>query len=438
MFAVNLYRFILLLRHLGLKISYSELEDCYKSLNSINLSSKQELMWLMQATLVKREQELPLFKAAFDSFFSDLSERAKMSEEWQVLQEKMDNALKKAQADLVFDEQPIELADEEKVFYGQLPNDVQEKIKKFLHESTHGKHMHPEKFKPVIEDLVKGHLKYWQKQLPNILPREIECTGDSFMDQMLYNTRGQLIEKGLISLKDLKGLNSEELTEAKKLLKKLAKRFATRISRRYSVSKKARLVDIRKTIRGNIGYGGIPLQLKYRKRRIIKPSILLLVDISGSMIKYSAFVIQFIYYLSEVVSKIDTFIFSETADKLSAHQIKHGDMTKLIEMIENNPIWGEGTDIYHALGFLQNNHKDVFTQKTFVIIVSDTKTIKPRETVKKLAQLKSKVKKIIWLNPLPVFQWKLHSSVDLFKEHSEMFPCNTLADLENITTKNLI
>ncbi len=438
MFAANLFKFIQVLRQLGLIISYSEIEDFLKSLDYINLTHKNQLLWLMQSTLIKREQDIPILNAAFNSFFGSAEKMEDIINNWSELVDKLQQSKEKAEEDLIFNDEPIALSDEDKVFYGELSNEQQEKIKKFLEQSTHGKHMNPEKFRPVIEDLVKSHLKYWKKQINYVQPFEVELTGDPSLDQYLYNTHLELVKQGYISGKDLKDLNPAEMGEAKRLLKKLAKRFATKISRRYSLSKRAKLIDIRKTIRGNIGYGGVPLKLKYRNKRVQKPSILLLVDVSGSMIRYSAFIIQFIYFLSEVVNKIDTFIFSEKTAKLLTKQIKSWDLIKLEEYIENHPIYGEGTDIQNALKFVNEKHKKLLSQKTVVIIVSDTKTLKLKETAIELVKVKDRVKNIIWLNPLPKRDWPSQPSVELFKNYSDMYPCNTLSNLEELINKQII
>ncbi|WP_028307461.1 VWA domain-containing protein [Desulfitibacter alkalitolerans] len=437
MFAKNLYKFLQLLRKMGFKISYSEMEDFFQSLEHINIGDRNELMWLMQATVVKRAQDVPILTMAFKSFFANIEELDDLSDRWQNFKNIQEESKQKADEDLIFNETPINLSEEDKVFYGNLAKKQQEKIKKFLEESTHGNHMNPEKFRPVIEDLVKSHLKYWRKQT-QFNPLEIDFTGEPELDQYLYDTHMQLIEQGYVPGKDLKDLNAQELEEAKRLLKKLAKRFATKISRRYSLSRKAKLIDIRKTIRSSIGFGGVPLYLRYRKRRIQKPSILLIVDVSGSMIRYSTFIIQFMHYLAEVVKKIDTFIFSEKIEKLSVKQIKNSDLTKLEKLIQKSPIWGEGTDIQYALKSIQCDHNHLLTQKTVVIIVSDTKTIKLTDTAAELVNISNKARKVLWLNPMPLKQWDSHASVKLFQQYAQMFPCNTLKHLEKLISTQII
>lgn len=437
MIAKNLYKFLQLLRKMGFKISYSEMEDFFQSIDYINIGTKNELMWLMQATVVKREQDMLIFQMAFKSFFANIEEKEEMSDRWQKFQNIQELSKQKAEEDLIFNDTPISLSEEDKVFYAELAKEQRDKIKKFLEESTHGKHMNPEKFRPVIEDLVKSHLKYWKKQTQtNHL--EVQFTGDPDIDQFLYDTHMQLMEQGYVPGKDLKDLNAQELETAKRLLKKLAKRFATKISRRYSLSRKAKLIDIRKTIRSNIGFGGVPLHLRYRKKRIQKPSILLIVDVSGSMIRHSAFIIQFLHYLSEVVKKIDTFIFSEKIEKLSSKEIKSSDLAKLEQIIKTSSIWGECTDMHFALKSIQNDYNHLITQKTVVIVVSDTKTMKITDTAAELVIISKRVRKVLWLNPMPLNQWENHASVKLFQEYSEMFPCNTLNHLEKLINTQII
>ena len=83
MFVKNLYKFLQLLRKMGFKISYSEMEDFFQSIEYINIGDKNELMWLMQATVVKREEDLPIFKMAFNSYFASIEELEDLSDRWQ-------------------------------------------------------------------------------------------------------------------------------------------------------------------------------------------------------------------------------------------------------------------------------------------------------------------------------------------------------------------
>jgi uncharacterized protein len=49
-----------------------------------------------------------------------------------------------------------------------------------------------------------------------------------------------------------------------------------------------------------------------------------------------------------------------------------------------------------------------------------------------------KVKEILWLNTLPRDEWDNYSTVTAFQKLTNMFPCNTLADLEQVMSRKLL
>ena len=65
-----------------------------------------------------------------------------------------------------------------------------------------------------------------------------------------------------------------------------------------------KIVDVRRSLRSGLRYGGVLMDLKYKRRRIQKPNVILLTDISGSMLKYSGFLLEMMMGLSAVLPNI--------------------------------------------------------------------------------------------------------------------------------------
>jgi hypothetical protein len=82
---------------------------------------------------------------------------------------------------------------------------------------------------------------------------------------------------------------------------------------------------------------------------------------------------------------------------------------------------------------LRQNYASLLGGDSYVIIVSDTKTVALTEAVQELTQLKRKVKDIVWLNTLAEEEWEHAKTVHAFRTLVKMYPCNTLSDLEKVT-----
>ncbi len=202
-------------------------------------------------------------------------------------------------------------------------------------------------------------------------------------------------------------------------MKKLSRKLATKISRRYRMSKKVVKVDLRRSIKSNIRYGGIIFNLKYKQKRIQKPNILLVCDVSGSMARYAAFVIQFIYGLSAVISHIESFIFAEELEHVTPYfkKIRPFEET-MVELIGKSRIWGKGTNFGASLATLRAHFPLLLTSHTVIIVVSDTKTLDLERAEQELAATRRSVKEVLLLNTLPHDEWKDLRSVNIFQKYA--------------------
>jgi uncharacterized protein with von Willebrand factor type A (vWA) domain len=157
------------------------------------------------------------------------------------------------------------------------------------------------------------------------------------------------------------------------------------------------------------------------------------------MIRYSSFVLQFIYSLNAVVQRIESFVFAENLERVTPYFQQGQDFERtMTAVVRESGQWGGGTSLHSALKTLMLRYGDELTGSTTVIIVSDTRTIHHREAALELEKLRGKVKEIIWLNTLPRQEWSSYSTVAAFQRSAAMFPCNTLADLEQVMSRKFL
>ncbi|MDP2936361.1 MAG: VWA domain-containing protein [Dehalococcoidia bacterium] len=202
--------------------------------------------------------------------------------------------------------------------------------------------------------------------------------------------------------KDFSIFTSDEVTSIREVISQIAKRLSTRMSRRKKADSKAREIDLRRTFRKNMKYGGEIIELARRKKRIKKTKVILLCDVSGSMDCYSKFLVQFIFGLQNELTNVETFVFSTSITRVS-HLLERrslDDALAEVGKIVNH--WSGGTNIGASFNvFNEGLGKGMFSGKTIVMIFSDgwdrgdTKLLEAE-----MKKLRKRAFRILWLNPL--------------------------------------
>ncbi|MDA8234904.1 MAG: VWA domain-containing protein [Clostridia bacterium] len=451
----HIVRFIQVLRHLGVRVSSAETVEAIRSLEHIPLLEKQQVKFALRAVLAKDREAQRVFEQAFESYFVPLEQKQERLEQRQQQIQEYLEGLNQAEEELVFaftdDEDLItdegqetamklDLTEEQKATYAKLQQRERKKLKDYLkahHEGNDFNTPHN-----LLESVVRGQLEYWRRKLAQQEqeqeekrkpPLEVELTGDDDFDEVLEHVAANLDDEETILHEDMQQIADKDIPKVTLLIRKLSRRLATRISRRYRQSQKKQRVDLRRSVRHNIRYGGTMLELKYKTKRVEKPNILLICDVSGSMARYASFVIQFIYGLSSVVDRIESFIFAEDLERVTPYFNSSNDFaTTMAGIMNESKQWGKGTNLNVALMNFNERHKNLLNPQTIVVIVSDAKTIAAPKAVDSLTRIKGRVREVLWLNTLPKKEWNNVKNIKDFQKNSRMFECYTLAHLDKI------
>ena len=437
---VNLVRFVHLLRLMGLRIGISEVIDALQALQEVDLAEREALRTALQAALVKRPAEQAVFAQAFARFFASPEARAALEQEYAEKVAQQQEMLAQAAEDLQFHGAPLALSDEEKFIYASIPPSAQQRMREYIQRTAEGKRVESN-FRPVLESMLRGSLAFWRKSLRTELDQLlIPLTDDEELNALLSSMEEQPeAAADALLTEDMRNIAEKDLPQARALLQKLARQLVTKIERRYRQGQRRQQLDVRKTIRHNMRYGGSLFKLRYRSHRQQKPQLLLLCDVSGSMARYASFVLQFIYSMHSVVSSIEGFVFAEDLERVTDYFQYGGDFAEtMVEIMNRSQEWGRGTELATALQSLRTKYPHLLTGQTYLLIVSDTKTMKVTQAVQELAEIKRMVKDVVWLNTLPAAEWQDHSSVKAFQELVRMYPCNTLLDLEQVMRQKII
>ncbi|MBV9328728.1 MAG: VWA domain-containing protein [Chloroflexi bacterium] len=204
-----------------------------------------------------------------------------------------------------------------------------------------------------------------------------------------------------LAYRDFGSFRPEELPDIRRAIALLARKLATRASRRYRTASTGRQIDLRRSFRRNIQYGGTLVQLAHRRRRIHKQRVVLICDVSRSMEAYSVFLLQFIYALHDVLGRVDSFVFSTRLTRVTEYFSHHTIELALEQIAREAPDWAGGTRIGDSLHTFNTRWaRQVLGPHTVVLIVSDGLdsghwSVLQREVI----ELEQRAERLIWLNP---------------------------------------
>src|SRR3954470_19519911 len=107
-----------------------------------------------------------------------------------------------------------------------------------------------------------------------------------------------------------------DLAELRRAVAPLARRLAVRLSARRRLGREGRL-DFRKTVRASLGTGGVPVVTHHRPRKVHKPELVVLCDVSGSVAGFSHFTLMLTQALREHFTGVRAFAFVDTTDEVT-------------------------------------------------------------------------------------------------------------------------
>ena len=434
----HLVEFVQLLRSVGLKVSPSEISDATEGLRVIGMVDRDRVEAVLQATLVKNVKHIFAFKEAFRAYFASLEQKETWQKEAEKKAAQWNEQMESTHQDLRFQGNELDISEEQRAVYASLSEKDKQRLRNFLEKASNGTKggvTVDRSYQPMVERVLRGSLEYWRKKLneedePILAPGSTDGIF-SEVDRALQEREVEVLSR------DLKKISPEEWPEVIRLIRRLSQRLASQLTRRYRADRRRGGLDMRLTLRKNIRYGGVLVERRYRSRRKGRPRIILLCDISGSMLKYTEFIWQFVYGLSSVVKGIKTFAFGETLIPLTGKLRKGQTFEAMVKeaLLVTGKEWGGGTNLAIALETLQNKFPDSLSKQTLFLIVSDAQTLEGEKAAVLLSGIRRHVRQILWLNTLPERRWAETPYVKAFLPSCQMYECYTLGHLTKILSK---
>jgi len=259
--------------------------------------------------------------------------------------------------------------------------------------------------------------EFWHKERPSLKSRvqmhnqsAVKKEGSLVMMGTGSDDHGEDAGKNVAGAHAIERLRKTDFSKVTEIDSSLLEELAERLWKQMSLSLKRRLkrnrnqgkIDLRKTIRENISHGGEPIDLRFKKKKLKKHRLVVLLDVSGSMDKYSFFLLRFIYALQANFERVDSFIFSTELTCIT-DVIKSGGLSQtLAGLSERSQAWSSGTRVGACLDEFNSTYaKQLLSRNALVIILSDgLDTGEPEVLQREMKKVSRRAKKVIWLNPL--------------------------------------
>jgi uncharacterized protein with von Willebrand factor type A (vWA) domain len=225
-----------------------------------------------------------------------------------------------------------------------------------------------------------------------------------------------------------------QIEEAHAAAARLAKTMRTRLTRRDLARRRGTRLDLRRTIHSNISHGGVPIELKMRRRKPKPLRLVVLLDASGSMSMYTSVFLRFIHGVLDEFREAEAFLFHTRLAYVS-DAMKEKDAARALDRLSMMAQGvGGGTRIGESLKTFNRWHAArVIHSRTCVMIVSDgyetgDATLLGRE----MAALAKRCRRIVWLNPMMAWQGYAPEAkgIKAALPHVDLYaPANTLKSL---------
>lgn len=427
-----------LLRKNGVRTSTAEVLDAVRALAACGLDDPGEVRAALGATLIKRQEDAEVFDELFSLFFFRPGQFLRTAES-PLVETLRQEGLSEDEIERILAllaDQASRLDPTARMALGLRRSDIEALMRLAGLQVDFGRMVNPLQIgfftQQVLEQLRFADA---QAQLAGLASGLASGLGaqraDAVMQRIQANlgalrtaVRGHVknefekrnvryneeMRRDLLMHKPFGQMSHEELVRLRREIERLAEKLRTQASLRPRHRRRGRL-DMRRTLRLAMATGGMPFTIKLRHRRVEKPRLCILCDISDSVRHVSRFMMHFVYTLQEMFSKVRSFVFvsdlGEATDLFSRHDLD----TAVEKALGGGVIHVYANSNYgRALRQFVERHLEAVTTRTTVIIIGDGRSNYFPPEAWALARMRGRAKHVLWLNPEQPASWMFGDS----------------------------
>lgn len=417
--------FIRAMRAAGVRISLAETQDALQAVDLVGISGKDVFASTLKATLIKENKDERVFDFFFPLFFENNAPPM-----WDVRQEldpDQQQMLQQALQSLIGDQDALRQLMEQLMSGQQFSR---EQLEQFADQMG------------MQNAMQMFQMRYLSRQMERMIGMQIardmieqlleQLAEMGMSDEALQDLR-EMLEENMGALseqisrfvgasiaenmaqqeqqdprRDVEDLHFQHLTpeEAERVrdeMRRLAARLRSRASLRQKRAKTGD-IDPKSTIRASLKYGGVPLEIRHRTHHI-KPKLVVICDLSGSMRYMSEFMLTLTYMLQDLVAKARSFIFIDDMVEVTDHFKESRPEIAVERVLRDNPRGYYTTDLGNSLNTFFEDHLSSIDSKTTVIMVGDGRNNFNDPRLDLADQITRRARRCIWFCPEPQNIW---------------------------------
>lgn len=455
----RIVEFAEVLRQNGIRVSTAEVVDAERATTEVGLEDPAFFRAALQSTLVKREIDVDAFNRAFAFFFSGAARTF----------ESLDRALLKQ-----LEEQGLLEGDELKMVIATLgwlfpqlsplaqaalTGDRSQLTQIFraatlrldmsrMESSLQTGFFSRRLLSGAGGDKARGDLAAFEAELKarglssqglEIVSKHVAAAMRSVEDAARREVERQAsarVRKASNALADraFHTLTREEIEKAQSAVRKLAERIKTRLVRRQRSKRKGAL-NVRRTLRRNLPWGGVPMVPMFRSRRAERPDVVVLCDVSDSVRNVSRMMLLFMHTLQSLFARVRSFVFVSDVGEVTRY-FKDLQVDQAIDIA----VAGKAISIHansnygRALSMFARDHLSSLTRRTTVMVIGDGRNNYNPNHAWALRDIKTRCKRLLWICPEERRSWGFGDSElqTYAKICHQVVVVQSLADLERL------
>jgi uncharacterized protein with von Willebrand factor type A (vWA) domain len=466
----KLVEFASLLRQNGVRVSLAETLDAFSASELTGLFERETFRAALRATMIKRSSELPVFEELFELYFSGLGEIIKQAS--QAVQDALsmsDQEFQKFldQVEKMLKEHGEELSELAK----QLLSNQNGQLEKMLREAARAVRL--SNIERTVEenyfaralarqlglDKIEREIQQLREQLEKSdMPAAAKARMEQYLDRRLKAlddiirryVRAEREKRNLreresqrlqqLGEKSFYYLTEDEMRRMNEAIARLAQRLRNIVSVRRKRAKRGRF-DVKKTMRRNLEFGGVPFKLRFDRRKKEKPQVVVMCDVSDSVRNVSRFMLQFVYALQDLYSRVRSFVFVSDIGEITEH-FRNNDAAEALDLA----LKGDVINVYahsnfgYAFRTFLRDHITAINKKTTVIVLGDARNNYNLPHDWCLRDIRQRAKQLIWLNPENRNTWGFgDSEMDRYAQHCDLVEeCRNLNQLYKVVDRLVV
>jgi uncharacterized protein len=207
--------------------------------------------------------------------------------------------------------------------------------------------------------------------------------------------------------------SAPQIAELREIAAPMARKLAARLSQRQRRRHRGPL-DFRRTVRASMSTGGVPMTPVFRPPRPVKPELVILADISGSVSVFAEFTLSLTYALRTEFARVRSFVFVDTVDEVTELLAGARDIAAATAQINARGcgVWLDGRSDYgNSLRSFRERYGHQLTRRATVLVLGDARANYHASGAEALREVARRAGHLFWLNPEPSAAWDSGDSV---------------------------